>query len=142
MKMTRAYMITLLIVMIAMIYACSSTGGTERKYAPDTEWLDGVWTGTGYQMDDKTTWSIRLIVRGSDNVYRIEYPSLACGGEWRLVSSSSQSGRFVENILIGRDRCADNGTIVITRVDRNHISFTYFYENGVMVAFSTLTRSQ
>ena len=124
MKTARAYLIVFLVGVLALVYACS--GGTARETAPVPEWIEGVWTGIGYQMDDKTTWSIRLIINGSDNVYRIEYPSLSCGGEWRLVAFNSHSGKFVENILVGRDRCADNGTIVITRVDENHISFTYF----------------
>lgn len=138
MKIMRA--ITVIFLLGALTISCGSTGGSARESAPAAEWIDGVWSGTGYQMDISSTWTIKLTVNRSENLFRIEYPSLACGGEWRVIAFTSHSGRFVEKIVFGRDKCADNGTIVITRVDANHISFTHFYENRVMSAYATLTR--
>lgn len=137
MKIMRA--IAVILLFGALIVSCG-TGGSARESAPASEWIDGVWNGTGYQMDIRSTWTIKLTVNRSADLFRIEYPSLACGGEWRVVDFTSHSGRFLEKIVFGRDKCADNGTIVITRVDADHISFTHFYENGVMSAYATLNR--
>jgi hypothetical protein len=132
--------VTAIFLLGALTISCGSTGGSARESAPETEWIDGVWNGIGYQRDVGSTWTIRLTVNRSENRFKIEYPSLACGGEWRLVEFTSHSGKFIERIVFGRDRCADNGTIVITLVDGDHVSFTHFYQNGVMSAYSTLTR--
>ncbi len=126
----------------ALTISCGSTGGSAREFAPDTEWIDGVWDGVGFQRDAGSTWTIRLTAKRSENSFKIEYPSLACGGEWRLVNFTSHSGKFIERIVFGRDKCVDNGIVVITLVDRDHVSFTHFYRSGVMSAYSTLTRSR
>jgi hypothetical protein len=126
----------------ALTISCGSTGGSAREFAPETEWIDGVWDGIGFQRDAGSTWTIRLTANRSENSFKIEYPTLACGGEWRLVNFTSHSGKFIERIVFGRDKCVDKGIVVITLVDRDHVSFTHFYRSGVMSAYSTLTRSR
>src|SRR3989442_1766691 len=59
-------------------------------------WIKGTWEGTGYQTDDQSTWTMRLIARGRR--FSIEYPSLNCGGRWQLVSLNSYRAQFRERL--------------------------------------------
>jgi hypothetical protein len=94
-------------------------------------WLRGVWEGTGYQTDDNSTWSIRLTVtqqKGRGRVYSIDYPSLNCGGRWKLLSMSSNQARFREQITRGQDKCSQNGLVVLERKGRRQSIFLYSNE--------------
>lgn len=79
-------------------------------------WLHGNWEGTGYQTDDNSTWPMRLtITKGPRRTFLIEYPSLNCGGRWKLLSASRSSARFREVLDHGQDKCTDKGVVVIER---------------------------
>lgn len=86
-------------------------------------WLNGTWEGTGYQMDNNETWTMRLTVKA--NRYRIEYPSLNCEGRWRPISINSGRARFRERITRGLEQCTDKGKVVIERLSRRQIAFRY-----------------
>lgn len=94
--------------------------------AKSTSWLRGTWDGTGYQTDDKSTWDMTLKVTGRS--FAIDYPSLGCGGRWRLISLAATSARFRERLDRGQDKCADKGRVVIQRLNRNQILFLWSYE--------------
>ena len=71
--------------------------------------------------------------------YLISYPSLDCGGEWILISSNKYKATFRENILEGVNKCVQGGTVVVTLVDKNHISYSYFSpDSGNLEATATL----
>ena len=99
-------------------------------------WLRGTWEGKGYQTDTDTTWTMRFVARGRK--YAIEYPSLKCGGEWRLASRHRRGARFREKITYGKDDCTDNGTVLIRRLSRNQILFLYLNENSREVTASAV----
>src|SRR3712207_2433192 len=82
---------------------------------PRGGWLRGEWAGTGYQSDDDSTWAMRLTV--SKNGYVVEYPSLGCGGSWKLVSISGGRAVFRERITKGVEKCAPRGNVVIERLN-------------------------
>lgn len=87
------------------------------------KWLKGTWEGTGYQTDNNETWTMKLTVRG--NRYKIEYPSLKCGGKWIPLSINTSRARFIEKITLGIETCTDNGNVVIERLSRRQIAFRY-----------------
>lgn len=88
-------------------------------------WLNGNWEGVGYQLDDQSTWAMKLTARRGR--YSIDYPSLNCGGRWRLVSINGARAQFREILNRGQDKCADRGKVFLQRLNRNQIVFLYSY---------------
>ena len=81
-------------------------------------WMEGAWGGTGSQSGG-SSWSIRLTVQkqGVTNYYyKIEYPSLDCGGYWTFNAGNGDTGSFTEHIVYGRDKCIDGGAITVGAV--------------------------
>src|SRR4051794_1279466 len=62
--------------------------------AKSNSWLRGTWEGTGYQTDDKSTWD--MVVKVNGQRFTIDYPTLSCGGRWRLISLTAARARFRE----------------------------------------------
>lgn len=103
--------------------------------------LNGTWEGTGYQIDDKSTWTMVLKARGRS--FAIDYPSLSCGGRWRPISIGAARARFVEKLDRGQDKCANNGIMTIQRVNRNQVIFWWSYAGDTEVTASgVLTRKR
>jgi uncharacterized caspase-like protein len=114
-------------------------------------WLEGLWTGQGYQSikqagrapgtdDYESNWSIALTVERDE--FKIDYPSLGCGGHWIKRSASDREMVFTESITYGRERCLDLGTIKLGLVSRGALSFTFEATAGgsYFVATGTLNR--
>jgi hypothetical protein len=45
--------------------------------------------------------------------YKIDYPSLGCGGYWTFNQGSGNTGSFTEHITYGRQKCVDGGSITV-----------------------------
>jgi hypothetical protein len=109
----------------------------------DLSWLTGSWEGKGFQASANETWSVNLYADAQVNSYSIEYPSLKCGGVWEISNADFHKVEFVERIKHGKEKCIEGGTVVITYVDDQHVTFTYFSPGTRQVdAFSTLTRAR
>jgi hypothetical protein len=61
----------------------------------------------------------------SGSKYKIDYPSLKCGGEWRIVSLGLETATFKERITDGKDKCVDDGNVVIERLNVNQLAFRH-----------------
>ena len=104
----------------------NSTAAAQSK---SRSWLRGFWEGTGYQTDDQTTWSMQLTstrTKAGRRVFLIEYPSLNCGGYWKLLSIHGNRARFRELLDHGQDKCSDKGLVRIERVGSQLI---FLYSN-------------
>ena len=99
-------------------------------------WLGGRWEGTGYQMDTDSTWTMVLTTRGGK--FLIEYPSLDCGGEWRLLSINSRRARFRERITRNREACADRGLVVVERLSGRQVAYRYSHRGAADVSASAI----
>ena len=90
-------------------------------------WLRGAWEGTGYQADTDSTWSMKLTVKKlkGRRTFLIEYPSLKCGGRWKLLSLGRSRATFREHLDHGRDECTDNGVAKIERLGSGQLIFWY-----------------
>jgi hypothetical protein len=86
-------------------------------------WIRGTWEGTGYQTDDNSTWE--MVLKAGAKRFSIDYPSLSCGGRWQLILSNASRARFRERLDHGQDKCADNGNVLIQRLNRNQLLFLY-----------------
>lgn len=99
-------------------------------------WLNGTWEGTGYQIDDNSTWTMLLTVKG--NRYRIEYPSLKCNGRWWPIKITRSAARFREILTNGADVCANKGKVVVQRLSPRQIAFRYTNQGEVDVTSSSI----
>lgn len=97
-------------------------------------WLGGTWEGTGYQIDDNSTWTMSLKVKKGR--FLIEYPSLDCGGEWRPLRLNSRRASFRESLKHGQDVCSNEGRVVVERLNATQLMFIY-YRKGERLASSS-----
>ena len=104
---------------ILLLLLCATLAAQTKS----NNWIKGSWEGTGYQTDDQSTWTMRLTARGRR--FSIEYPSLNCGGRWQLVSINSYRARFRERLDHGQEKCADNGNVIIERLNKRQVVFLY-----------------
>jgi hypothetical protein len=112
--LSRILVATLWLVIFAAAVSAQSKSGS---------WIRGTWEGTGYQIDDKSTWTMVLKARG--RTFSIDYPSLNCGGRWRVISINASRARFIERLDHGQDKCTDNGKVIIQRLSGSQILFLY-----------------
>lgn len=131
-------------ILLAAVLFLSLSAGAAAVSTHDTKnpssWIDGNWTGIGYQIDSGETWEIELSADSSRGTYSITYPDLNCRGTWKLESSDGYSAVFIERIEKGDHACADGGLIKISKIDQNHISFSFFWEEDDLGASATLVR--
>jgi hypothetical protein len=113
---------TLAVLVLLLLLASTAAPQGKSKF-----WLRGAWEGTGYQTDDNSTWPMRLTItkRKGRRTYSIDYPSLSCGGRWKLLSINQSKARFREQLDHGQDKCTDNGQVVIERIGRRQLIFLY-----------------
>ena len=107
---------------LALLICLTSVVSSQNK-KESGRWLNGTWEGTGYQIDNNETWTMKLTVRG--RAYKIEYPSLKCGGKWIPISIDRNRARLIEKITFGLEECVDNGSVVIERLNRRQIAYRY-----------------
>lgn len=96
----------------------------------------GEWEGAGIQ-DDGSQWTMRLNIRADG--YFIDYPSIVCGGEWKLLRSTESRLIFKEILTYGIDRCIDQGEVIIKLAD-DKASYHWFSYQEKMEAIGSLTR--
>lgn len=117
---TRMFRIAFIVLLVLLF--TSPISAQKRR-----SWLAGTWEGTGYQIDNNETWTMKLTVRG--NRYTIEYPSLKCSGRWIPISVDSRRARFRERITVGLAECVDRGNVVVERLSPRQIAYR-FVGNG------------
>jgi hypothetical protein len=103
-------------------------------------WLRGAWEGTGYQTDDNTTWAMKATaktLKGGRRAFRIDYPSLNCGGRWKLLNMNQSRARFREVLDHGQDQCSDKGLVTIERIGRQLI-FLYANQGSCKITASAV----
>lgn len=118
------------------ISSCTSLKSSTESVYP--AWMVGEWKGVGLQLNIRQTWMMELKVENKKQ-FEIRYPTLECTGVWKLKTATHSNAEFIEMITYGNDRCTNGGKIIITKIDQNHLSFSYFSSNGnKLQAHSTL----
>jgi len=92
------------------------------------EELAGVWGGFGVQKNNGNAWTIKMNL--SEKGYFIDYPSIPCGGELKLLSSSDNSYTFREVITKNINKCTNKGKLVIKLIDNNTLQWDWYYPNN------------
>ena len=108
-----------------------------------TDWINGIWRGTGFQLNNSSSWAIRFEANAKVKLYKIDYGSLNCGGIWELVSIDENRAIFTEKIIDGLDKCLNGSSIIITYVNKNYLSYSCFAPGAKKLdACSTLERAE
>lgn len=119
-----------------LLLLCLSSVVRPQQAKSNRAWLNGTWEGTGYQIDTDSTWTMRL--RGRGGKYLIEYPSLSCGGRWRLISINSTRAVFRESITFGQNACVDKGSVVIERLNGRQIAYRFSHRGASDISASAI----
>lgn len=106
--------LVLLLSLFGSVWSFDGTAKSTRAL-----WLTGTWEGTGYQIDDNSTWTMRLTINSGK--FAIAYPSLNCGGEWTLKHLSARRAVFTERLSYGQEKCENNSTVVIERLSNRQL---------------------
>jgi len=112
-----------------LIVSCSST----RQ-------LNGQWNGIGYQIDG-SQWEVDLTVKNRD--ITIDYPTLNCGGEWRIAKKMDEEVEFKELILYGINYCDQGVEVHVKKISKVEIEVNYYlreYYPNKPIATATLTK--
>lgn len=111
-----------LFLLIIGLFLFSNTSISAQKI----KWLEGVWTGVGYQIDGGL-WMVELIHDTAEKSFDVTYPSLGCKGEWVIQEKSKGKVIFQENIEKGH--CDKGVRIVVTQIDEKFVSVAFFLDS-------------
>ena len=106
------------------------------QIALSQRWISGNWKGKGRETVSRETWSMKLNVQGGK--FLVKYPSLRCGGEWKLIKFNNYKASFKENIKFNRKACEPTGNVFIKRLSNKQLLFTYSYNYSPQVAASAI----
>jgi hypothetical protein len=120
-------------VTLLVLAAFATSAQTKSK-----TWIRGTWEGTGYQIDDQSTWTMRFTAGGRR--FSIDYPSLTCGGRWKLITIDAYRARFKEMLDHGQEKCTDNGSVVIQRLNKRQAFFLYTIAGSREVTASAILK--
>ncbi len=121
---------------IAMSDTTKVEANSNLQASSATNSFQGIWEGQGYQYDIEESWTIKLAIVGGQ--YKIDYPSLQCGGVLTLWNATANKMEFREKITYGP--CVDNGDIIITKTGANMANFAWYDRDGSKGADGTLSR--
>ncbi|GAB4395646.1 MAG: hypothetical protein OHK0053_05270 [Microscillaceae bacterium] len=118
-----------------------SPGNALAQYLP--VWMEGQWIGVVYAPATQTESEITLVAQPEGRHYRVAFPIRGCQGDWVLVTADAQRAVFREFIFAGQSLCADEGRIVITLIDGDHLSYSYFSASDYQLqAYATLRKAE
>lgn len=103
----------------------------------------GVWTGTVTEVVEAgkrySSYDVSLsLVPGE---YRVDYPTLGCGGRLRFMERHGRWMRFQDELGYGLESCA-NGRTAFRLDGPGRGVYMWFDENGRLKAEGTLRRSR
>jgi hypothetical protein len=107
------------ISIVFSLILCSAT------LAFSQSWLNGVWEGKAFQTNSDQTWEMRLSARRGK--FLIEYPSLNCSGEWKLIKVGRNTAQFRETIKDNTEDCEPTGNVYIRKLNNNQLMYSYSY---------------
>lgn len=99
----------------------------------------GIWGGIAVQNSGAGAWTIKM--NFSKDGYRIDYPSIPCGGELDLLSSDGYKYIFREKITKDKDnKCVNNGTLILTKLDSDTLGWDWYLPNGTKDAHTEVNK--
>lgn len=134
-------MTTWKILLVLLGLATSALELAGQTEAAAVGWLHGAWTGTGDQRSSgRGTWPMKLTYDSAKKTAAVDYPSLSCGGSWKLVEGNAVKAVFKENLSTGKQACPNGLSVVVTKVNAATVKIAYFNPgDNVNDASKTLT---
>lgn len=120
---------TRVIILLTLILCFSQVALSQR-------WLSGTWEGKGHQAKSDRGWTAKLTVQRKK--FLIEYPSLECSGEWKLIRFNKFRARFRENIKFNQQVCEPIGDVTLQKLNNNQILFLYSYRGNPEIISSSV----
>jgi len=74
------------------------------------------------------------------NRYRVDYDSLGCGGDLRLIHKEGRFFRFRDELNYGLDACTNGGRTELHIIGSERAAFQWFDADGVLKAEGYLER--
>jgi hypothetical protein len=118
---------SIFVIIAGFLIVCSSFSNLQAQHNK-TKWLDGSWTGVGFQPMalNHQAWQIYLDYDFENETIAINYPDFPCSGHWKLVKADKHKAEFIEYIDEGEDLCNSEGQIIVTLIDDRYITISYF----------------
>jgi hypothetical protein len=130
----------MLMLAVLLLVAGSAFGQQHHK---KVKWLEGSWTGVGYQEALKAEWDVLLecYLEGSEEI-RIAYPSISCRGSWELKNANDYRAEFMETIKEEQNNCGDQVRVIVTKIGDDFVSVAFFLPeiDDAVAAYTVLTR--
>lgn len=94
----------------------------------------GVWSGALTEMivAGKRYERYRVTITVTPRKYRIDYDTLECGGELRLLQHRGRFYRFRDELKYGLKNCQNGGRTEIHFIDSEQATFQWFDKRGVL----------
>lgn len=117
---------------ICILFAPLTTFANDRL----PEGTVGIWHGVGLQAD-MASWSLEVRF-DSDQVAKVHYPEVNCGGIWHYSSVSDARIIARESITYGHEFCLDGGIVWLDPLEGNLLAYRWFYPDGSLYAVAVL----
>jgi hypothetical protein len=102
----------------------------------------GVWSGqvTEVIVGGRRYASYEVNISLVPGEYRVEYPTLGCGGQLHLLGRQGGEVRFRDELGYGRDHCSDGGRTELRFISPQLRAYLWFDAKGVLKAEGVLKR--
>lgn len=118
------------------------------SWSADIRHYFGIWTGTiiegpvnggaGQREQHKR---YKINIKFGPKGYRVDYPTLGCGGKLHLLGTRGRHFRFRDELEYGKDRCSDGGYTELQMISHTLAALQWFDANGVFRAEGMLKRN-
>lgn len=125
----------------------------ENSYYPsdyNQKWLRGEFYGTIQQFDINENWTMTLTIEDKRRdifgrkiySFNIAYPSLNCGGNWKIIAQDDNKIEFREKLEYGNDVCIDSGKAIIEKKEDEILISFYLPNENTVYAQGFLSQSK
>jgi hypothetical protein len=95
----------------------------------------GLWQGVGVQLGGEN-WAMQ--VQLGPEVSMIDYPGLACSGEWKYIRQTPEALTAIEDITNGDDVCVTGGVVRLEALAEDMLAYTWLDAAGKPAAVAVL----
>lgn len=99
----------------------------------------GSWTGT-LQQSNGENWTMQVTIPADSAQAHVDYPQLACSGEWTVTASNGTALTVREKITVNVKRCSEFGTFDLV-ANGVLLDATYTPDDHRYRGSATLTRT-
>ncbi len=130
------------LLLVVLLAPTAYAQNANSPYLKRIKWIQGTWSGVGYQEAMKAEWDIELKCNVQTGDFKISYPSISCSGIWELKNANGYRAEFLEVIQEEQDNCGDVVRVVVTRIEDRFISVAFFLPevDDTVAAYTVLTQ--